>query len=707
MATNNYLNIQIISRNTDFTTSGGSKKKTSTQTTLTPLSNIDLTASANSNYSNLPNAGNNETWYGVSFTSYSYYSASNYAPFGVENLQLIPPTSGLRFVIDLVHTETNGSGSSYFTQPYLQTYEGLGKWVYSPFNTTINAWVYVDENNIIKVYINAVNNTYFDQLSSAYRNQLFVQVIGHWESAKPTYSITNLVSNTTSSNKATEIDEGENYTNTLTPNDGYAFIKPVQIDGFLRSSAYQNQNRTLTANTEYYLYGKDSDATTDGTSQTVYNLVGAYTNNDVSVPLNGATLIVSSNKLKLVWGNTTANVCYILYEIITLNARPYATCAGLTYYSTINEDGTATITINNVSGNIIIDGGAIRKYNLTLRLFNCVLYDGDTPYTLDYVLEGVKYYFKLKSDSGFIFKNAPTYTMGSYNGTFALNTSDKTIATIWYRPEGTYIYYYIIIDNDLSIIASATLEPSLKYGFISLYNPTYNEVDALSKKRFFMVTQGEYLDLSQYIISFRKLYVDIPQIAREIVYFGSHSTNVDCNVITTDFIETDCGTITINELYNNSLDYTNTTIEMYLPFIGEITLNPNQVYGKQLHLVYRTNPVNGDCVAILYSDNIQIAYSQGNVSFDVPINFKYGNLNNYGTNDNSLYMCELTPYIEVRTNRQYQTMNNRLLNNNLWVQIITCSGYVELSDIQLTPTSVIINDEYNEIISLLQNGIIV
>ena len=215
------------------------------------------------------------------------------------------------------------------------------------------------------------------------------------------------------------------------------------------------------------------------------------------------------------------------------------------------------------------------------------------------------------------------------------------------------------------------------------------------------------LDLSQYIISFRKLYVDIPQIARELVYFGKYNTNVSSNIVTTNFIETDCGTITIDEYNKNSLDYNGVEVELYLPFVGSVSLNANQVYGKQLHLVYRTNPLNGDCVAILYSAGVQISCSQGNVSFDVPINFKYGNLNNYGTNDNALYMAELQPYIEVRTNRQYQDMNNRLLNNNLWVQISDCSGYVLFNDVELHPVNRINKDEYDEIVSLLQGGIIV
>ena len=601
--------MQIISRNMDIRYRAGVTKKVQSKGKLTAKTAINLTSSQNANYANLPNAGTNETWYGVKYGSDTYYSPTKYAPFGDNGLQLSVTQEGLKFVIDLVHTETNGNGKTFETTALLRTTSGYGKFIYAPFNNVINGWVSVDENNVLRVYVDSTNDTYFDGLSSSSRNQVFIQVIGHWETATSTYNITDGSSNCTGNNTQTTIEQGENYTNTFTPNEGFAF------------------NETN---------------------------------------------------------------------------KPYAVCAGVTYQSTLNQDGTSTITINNVSGNIEIRGGAIAKYNLNLELYNCVLYDGETPYELDYVLEGGTYNFVLHSNDGFLFKTKPNWTMGEETGQFDLNASDKTIATIKWS-----LYPYITISGNLTIQANATISASLKYGFVSIYNPTYDEVDELSKLRFYSMTGSEILDLSQYIISFRKLYVDIPQIARELVYFGKYNTNVSTNIVTTNFIETDCGTITIDEYNKNSLDYNGVEIDLYLPFIGNISLNPNQVYGKPLRLVYRTNPLNGDCVAVILSGNVQIACSQGNVSFDIPINFKYGNLNNYGTNDNALYMAELQPYIEVRTNRQYQDMNNRLLNNNLWVQISDCSGYVLFNEVELHPVNRINKDELDEIVSLLQGGIIV
>ena len=694
MATNIYIQMQIISRNMDISYSGGTNTKVSNLGKLTAQTGIDLTSSTYANYANLPNAGTNETWYGIKFGSYSYYTQTGYAPFGVQNLQLSVAQTGMKFVIDLVHTETNGNSSNYETTALLRTNTGYGKFIYSPFNTVINGWVSVDENNVIKVYVSSVNDTYFDQLTSAYRNQVFIQVIGHWVEETTSYNITNITVNCTSDNPQTTIEQGETYENTFTPNSGYAF----------------NEYNLIWATCGNVRY--DSTLNADGTcSLTIPNVSG-------NIEIIGSA--ISAFNLTLDLYNCRLFNSEILYfrtsnyqslnKLIERNSFNTLYLENSNYAKRLNETDLIIVSIYNANGDAIEipDGTYLTLTQGYVRLY----WSGENTYanridvsyrfTDIYVLDITNYRFSLRSNDGFLFKTFPHWTMGSEIGSFALFPNDKTKAEIRWN-----LHPYITISDNLSIQANATLSASLKYGFVSIYNPTYDEVDELSKKRFYSVTQSEMLDLSQYIISFRKLYVDIPQIARELVYFGKYNTNVSSNIITTNFIETDCGTITIDEYNENSLDYNGVEIELYLPFVGSVSLNANQVYEKQLHLVYRTNPLNGDCVAILFSNNIQVAYSQGNVSFDVPINFKYGNLNNYGTNDNALYMAELQPYIEIKTNRQYQNMNSRLLNNNMWVQISDCNGYVEFDNIELHPINKINKDEYNEIISLLQNGIIV
>lgn len=83
--------------------------------------------------------------------------------------------------------------------------------------------------------------------------------------------------------------------------------------GYLRSSAYQNANRALAENNEYYLYSEGADSTIDGDALKNYTLTGAFTVAAVPVDITGAALNVSGGKLKLTWGPVGAFVCYITY----------------------------------------------------------------------------------------------------------------------------------------------------------------------------------------------------------------------------------------------------------------------------------------------------------------------------------------------------------------------------------------------------------
>lgn len=381
---------------------------------------------------------------------------------------------------------------------------------------------------------------------------------------------------------------------------------------------------------------------------------------------------------------------------------PYITMGDSIIQGEIIE-GSAHFNIASVTANITVVADALRFYALVLDTYNCDLYDGETPYTHDYVFEGVRYYFILKAHTDFNFKVNPRWAMSNDSGRFVLYENRK-VAKI-----GTgdhELIRYIIPTGDLKIEGSASYSESLKYGFISLFNPTPEEVYELSQKRFMKLTQQgiEELDLSRYIVVFRKLYVDIPSTFKEIVYFGKYTTQVACNVVTVNFIEVDCGVLHIDEINHNSIDYTDTTISCYLPFIGTVTIDSNYVFNHDIRLVYRVNPLNGDCVAIIESDSKQIVTSTGNVSFTIPVNYNNGNLNNLTVADNPLYMASLTPYIEIMCNKIYDN-NETPKDNNLWVKIGTCAGLVTFGEVNLTSDNNVSNREKEEIRQILMGTV--
>lgn len=249
-----------------------------------------------------------------------------------------------------------------------------------------------------------------------------------------------------------------------------------------------------------------------------------------------------------------------------------------------------------------------------------------------------------------------------------------------------------------------------KLGFISIYNPTSSEMEQLAKKRFFNPVQGEFVDYSDYIISLKKLYVNLPNAGRQSVYYGSYNTQIQSNVVPSDIIEIDCGTVRVNEQYNNRMDYDNTTIELYLPFIGQFTVDTYKCMGKQMRLKYYVNPISGDCVAKLTREGSVTFFEsyEGNVSFEIPIvgTRRDGGIDRRNYNDNSLYLLqEKTPYLLI-TRDVPMLENDTTERSDYSVGLIsTYSGKCSFDNIELNMGDMT-QDEYNEIISILKTGVI-
>ena len=88
----------------------------------------------------------------------------------------------------------------------------------------------------------------------------------------------------------------------------------VEVKGYLRSAAYQGSNKSLTANSSNFLYPECGDSFLQATAGKTYTLKGAYTNNNTSVDITGCSVSISGTNIKLEWGSTAANVCYVIIE---------------------------------------------------------------------------------------------------------------------------------------------------------------------------------------------------------------------------------------------------------------------------------------------------------------------------------------------------------------------------------------------------------
>ena len=105
--------------------------------------------------------------------------------------------------------------------------------------------------------------------------------------------------------------------------------------------------------------------------------------------------------------------------------------------------------------------------------------------------------------------------------------------------------------------------------------------------------------------------------AGKILLNGAEGT-----LISQQFIRVDCGTLEVKKKWGGAIDY-QTDVSIFLPFIGEQSLNANEVIGSTLHVIYTVDILSGSCIASVrvIKDNLDAVLYQftGNMSSNYPI----------------------------------------------------------------------------------------
>lgn len=199
-------------------------------------------------------------------------------------------------------------------------------------------------------------------------------------------------------------------------------------------------------------------------------------------------------------------------------------------------------------------------------------------------------------------------------------------------PPGTF-------DDDSDVIEDSPL-PTLSAantGFTRIYNPTLSQVQDLARYLWTSDNIVETLwnkikqffdDPMQAIIGFNLVPVPVPDAGSEefaLLYIG---TGVYLNVAASQFVDVDCGTLKIQRYYGSALDQSpNTKISCFLPFIGTVQLNCDEVMGTTLQVKYRVDIVSGSCVAKVFVDGSCLYQYSGHCAITIP--FSSADFSNY------------------------------------------------------------------------------
>lgn len=182
-------------------------------------------------------------------------------------------------------------------------------------------------------------------------------------------------------------------------------------------------------------------------------------------------------------------------------------------------------------------------------------------------------------------------------------------------------------DNSGDLISAPELPSiSTSTGFISIYNPTLDQLKNLSEYMWsdlFDVSTLKKLFANPMdaIIGLSILPVKIPTaILTTDVKVGNISTGIQMWPVTSQYVTLDCGTLNVNEYWGAYLDYSPyTKAEIYLPYIGTHTLDIDDIMGKAVHLIYHIDILSGACCAYILCNDTVIYSFLGQCSTAVPV----------------------------------------------------------------------------------------
>lgn len=178
-------------------------------------------------------------------------------------------------------------------------------------------------------------------------------------------------------------------------------------------------------------------------------------------------------------------------------------------------------------------------------------------------------------------------------------------------------------DDKISKPNLPTLSAS-QAGLITIFNPSISELREISGK---LWSPDAWEAIKQYfttplgaVLGLGIIPVAPVTSGRSNVFLGLYDTEVSANVVGSDYVIVDCGSIPITRYYGSYLDYSPYThIKCYLPYIGEIDISPDEAMQKTLNIQYYINVVTGDTVAMCLLDGDLFYTATGNCVRQLPL----------------------------------------------------------------------------------------
>ena len=168
-----------------------------------------------------------------------------------------------------------------------------------------------------------------------------------------------------------------------------------------------------------------------------------------------------------------------------------------------------------------------------------------------------------------------------------------------------------------------------------MYNPTQAQIDAFGSW-LWTTFSGDLIDtLSKLfndpmdaVIALHELYATPSTQGDTTIKAGYLDSAVQSKLVGNRYTTINCGSVVVEEYYQNYLDYSPyTQVYIYLPFIGIVPVSADDIIGNAVNITYHVDSYTGCCIAVItvakqgYSSTVY--QFEGNCAVEIPITSGY------------------------------------------------------------------------------------
>ena len=331
--------------------------------------------------------------------------------------------------------------------------------------------------------------------------------------------------------------------------------------------------------------------------------------------------------------------------------------------------------------------------NVVLYVNNNLVVDGFGMFRNDVM--------KIVVNNGYEIVSAGYRDGDGYNVDFTVADDYKSASLVWSDVDGF----------DGFVVETRFVQAPDVKGYNDIYRVTDVQMREVATASFEFFNGQTTVDFGKYIIGAIDLPFEIQpdQITgSQNISLGKSTTGINAELLTTDAIRVDMGSIFVPRVKDNLLDFANTVAVLHLPYAESVMIDIDYVIGETISIEYLVSLYDGLAIINVSSSKIDGIINTRNVDLNVSIPF--GNIDNNPSN-NDPKNVELggdngikTPHIEI-------LRNDAVLENGFFTipiidesALINQIGFVKVDEIELMTSATM--TERNKINSLLTSGVI-